>query len=128
MPTLKKVLRDLLNAAAKQPGVLQPAKLEGGLRLAFKIDDGKTYGKIGRDRVYPSAREWKAVMDALPYYAPVVKPQGRGIGADTRRWLWATWVTPGQLPFDELRVQDEGEGMKDEVGELERPPLQRAAR
>jgi len=107
MPTLNKVLRDLLRGAAKQPGVLQPAKLEGGLRLAFKIDAGKTYGKIGRDRVYPSAREWKAVMDALPYSAPLKNPQGKGVGVDTRRWLWATWVTPGQLWKDE---GERGEG------------------
>jgi len=95
MAALKRLLSDLLRDAAKQPGVLQPAKLEGGLRLAFKIENGLTYCKIGRDRVYPSASEWKAVMDALPYYAPVQKPQGRGVGVDTRRWLWAKWATPG---------------------------------
>jgi len=94
---LKKVVGDLLRGAARQPGVLQSVTLKKGLRLAFKIDNGLTYGKIGRDRVYPSEREWKAVMEALPYPAPAAKPQWRGVGVDTRRWLGARWRTPEQL-------------------------------
>jgi hypothetical protein len=120
MPTLKKVLRDLLNAAAKQPGVLQPAKLQGGLRLAAKIDDGKTYLKVGRDRTYPSDGEWDTVMRSLPYTL-AKKYHGRGVGSDTRRWLWATWPTPGQLELGDEGVLRQAQQAQDE--EPERPPL-----
>lgn len=110
MALLKKIMRDLLSDAAKQPGVFQPAKQEGGLRMAVKVDGGVTSLKIGRDRVYPSDREWETVLRMLPYTAPVKRPQGRGVGADGRRWLWAKWPTPVQLALGlETRVQADEE-------------------
>lgn len=95
MAALNRLLSDLLRDAAKQPGVLQPKSLGGGLRVAVKMDGGETWLKIGRDRTYPSDREWETVLRMLPYYPPVKRPQGRGVGADGRRWLWAKWATPG---------------------------------
>lgn len=79
---LKQIMKKLdqksreLQAEGKAAG----QKLEKGLRVLIKRDEIGATLAIARDNVWPSDREWKTVLESLPYCVPYITPTRKSRG------------------------------------------------
>jgi hypothetical protein len=65
---LKEMLEQMYQDAFMQEKVSQKRRLQRGLHISLTYHSQGTTLIISRDDKYPSAQEWKAVINAFPYY------------------------------------------------------------
>jgi hypothetical protein len=70
---LKDDLRVLLRAADATPGQPKYHRLSKGLTVAIKANGDLIDLQLARNNVYPSAGEWKTVLNCWPEQASVEK-------------------------------------------------------
>lgn len=65
---LKKLLEQMYQDAFMRGQVPQKRRLQRGLHISLTCHSQGVTLIISRDEQYPSAQEWKAVINAFPYY------------------------------------------------------------
>lgn len=99
---LKKLLQSMLDEAVKAPKAVVKRKLKENLHIALAVTDKDVQISISRDKVYPSASEWKTVLANFPYQVQPAAPISF-IDSD-RRYAMRTKLprredVPQQLPL-----------------------------
>ena len=71
---LRKLLQQMLDECAQKYGAVVRRKLKGNLHVAMVMTVKDVQISLSRDKVYPSASEWKTTLANFPYYVPQVAP------------------------------------------------------
>jgi len=99
---LNRILRSLLDSAEAQPLANFKAVLGHGLTVKLYLTRSHTlHLLLVRQGIYPSAAEWKTVLDHWPHPLPPNLPKPTPFKHKTAYCLTANWVQPEQLPLIE---------------------------
>lgn len=71
---LKSLLLSMLNEAYQNLKTPVKRKLKGNLHVAIAVTEKNVHLSLARDKVYPSAEEWKTTLANFPYPLPQVAP------------------------------------------------------
>lgn len=94
MATLKAILRTLLSDAKQNPCAAQVKALPRGLWVGVRVDDAADRQlKLERRGAYPSAQEWRTVLDHWPEALPEPRPMFTQHKTGPRYALVGRWKT-----------------------------------
>lgn len=94
---LKDELRTLLKAADSEPGKPKYCRLAKGLMVAVRSNGDLIDLQLSRSKVYPSAGEWKTVLNCWPEQASVAKEPKQIEKNGTFYLLGKLWRTPNLI-------------------------------